>query len=344
MNAHDSSPTQPEHDESPMAGEKAHARTVASVKQFALTHKKIFLVSLVAFFIMGGTALALWSQRDKSSPQEPQQQAQAQKSLKIESDPAGIAMIGQPECDSSRLEKQTPYTCTIGQDVKETFMSAPAEIEQDGKKYYFVRWDDCSETNEDIKICRVIFEETKEYTIKASYTTDKPAASSAAPSKKQPGSPTPQSAPPSSTPDVDGHQCEKSLKLVPLTNTGSCTVSLPEGYTQVGLYTYGYLAGSQYHLGSAFQPALKINCNTAACGSSPKEAMNHIDFTVNGAATTITFSFPIEQAQTTSEAGTKVLAYSKISVEYYRPPTFPTKIGHIPASYYVSIQYNEKAQ
>lgn len=88
--------------------------------------------------------------------------------LTIESEPAGVSMTGGSECDSSKMNKTTPYECEIV-NIKETTIVAPEEVEINGEKFKFTTWDGCSESNDDKNICKITMSPYENKKIKANY-------------------------------------------------------------------------------------------------------------------------------------------------------------------------------
>ncbi len=66
--------------------------------------------------------------RDKTTQENTAKKA----TLTIESEPVGISMTGEPQCDSTKLGKTTPYDCELPNDATETTITAPEDVEING--------------------------------------------------------------------------------------------------------------------------------------------------------------------------------------------------------------------
>lgn len=84
--------------------------------------------------------------------------------LTIESEPEGITI----HCNMTE-DEITPYDCELPDDATETVIVAPKTYEKDDQTYIFQFWDGCSESNEDMKVCKVKIEKNKK--IKANFSS-----------------------------------------------------------------------------------------------------------------------------------------------------------------------------
>lgn len=140
------------------------------------------------------------------------------KTITIESEPAGISMVGDPQCDSTKLGKTTPYDCELPDDATETTIVAPGGIEKDGKIYVFQSWDGCSASNTDMKVCKI--EKNGNKKIKANYIIDKSITSLDQLNNQS-------SSQPITSDGVNqeaGDQCKNTLSIDQNNNTATCSV------------------------------------------------------------------------------------------------------------------------
>ncbi len=152
--------------------QKHSSSTLSTLKKWIVSHRVISLIitSIVILFI-GGVTFALTAQpSDVKSAKNPNQVQSnlPHTRLNVESDPNGLTMQSEQDCDSEKLQQITPYTCAkVG--AFTAVVNAPGSVSVNGTTYHFKTWDGCSESNEDKKICKVVISEKETKIIKAVY-------------------------------------------------------------------------------------------------------------------------------------------------------------------------------
>lgn len=145
--------------------------------------------------------------------------------LKVESEPAGIDVAGNPQCDSKKLKKTTPYECSAGAAFTTT-VTAQDKVTVNGQSYTFKTWDGCSEGNTDKKICKSKVKLGEVRTVKVSYEKATGRTNLNA------------NLPPSASGNDDSalhNQCTSSLSLKSDTNTATCSVTIYGGTLPLGI-------------------------------------------------------------------------------------------------------------
>lgn len=130
-----------------------------------LTLKSLLLLIIIS--IIAGTGWFLYNTKnlDTKSPfSDPYYHK-----LRIDSEPTGVSMQADQFCDSERIHKTTPYTCSIPEQSKDVSITAPDKLSKDGRNYTFRTWDGCSESNASKNICKITLDSDTQKTIKATY-------------------------------------------------------------------------------------------------------------------------------------------------------------------------------
>jgi hypothetical protein len=171
------------------------------LKKFKKSRQRYILAAALVVILLGagGVALKPTSGNEQSASNSSASSAQTT-TLHVESSIPGVAMQGSPDCDSQKLQKQTPYDCTLPAGHSETIITAPDQVSQHGKAYVFQSWDGCSESNSDKKICKIKLKAGDKKTAKATYELAK-SATAGAPTPN----PTPSTNPPQ--PGVSSLHC-----------------------------------------------------------------------------------------------------------------------------------------
>lgn len=132
--------------------------------------KLITIKSLLVLIIVGlviGTAWFVYSAKNQDTNNVLNDPSYSK--LKIDSDPGGVSMESSQYCDSDKIHKTTPYTCSIPEQEKDITVTAPSQFSKEGKNYVFRTWDGCSESNTSKNICKVKLDSDKSKEIKATY-------------------------------------------------------------------------------------------------------------------------------------------------------------------------------
>jgi hypothetical protein len=106
--------------------------------------------------------------------------AVAVNTVKIVTDPSGISMQSEKYCDSTKLNKKTPFSCSIPKSVDNIIVTAPEDFTRDSKKYVFKEWLGCSNGTTVKTECIVNF--PAKDAIKATYSESKKTAATLPPS------------------------------------------------------------------------------------------------------------------------------------------------------------------
>ncbi|HWZ66121.1 MAG TPA: hypothetical protein VNX65_05030 [Patescibacteria group bacterium] len=260
---------------------KSHARPIL-----------IVLAALVAITIgTGGYLIA--NGHNSPTPSNP---SESRTTLAISSEPAGVQIGGNPECDSSKLHKVTPYNCVVGDKILDTIMIAPYQTVVSGKTYMFATWDGCSVSNADKKVCRVTAGQGQTKNLKATYvlsttasgtspSTQPSSSSQSVPTSTQPApSPSPTPAPPTNSLPDNGttaqNQCQNSIHIDSDKNVVTCSVVIAGN--QVGGQTL-YMGLEWVNTTPVKDPPITATCthavNAEACtlykgGQSSSLALN----------------------------------------------------------------------
>jgi len=321
---------------------------------------QLIVLLVVAVIIIGSGAYFLITAKSTTSTQTSTPPPGTKKvSLMVESEPNGIAMTSEPDCDASQSQKITPYTCEVMGDVASTLVTAPQEVSQNGKTYLFQNWEGCNEPNENKILCRVTLGSDTQPTIKAIYSEQQSSAATNNAQKTKPNTPAGKNndntpAPPTS--QISSRQCQDSLTIDTASNTVTCVVQNPYE-VDMGQTAFTNPPGA---LGTSFTLPITIRCSsncTLKQGSSSQEIQGNVATTVNSNSTygfqiydggAIHISVPYTTTQTANQQQVTLKfepftsSSSTKSYEIYIPAGYGG-IGYVYhlAQYYVRFSYSE---